>query len=86
MNPFDNPLYVEAQKQYNINRAGQIAKGYKEYGQAYNPLYFTADEQMEHFMSEVPDIVHYGYGMYMTIKRLEDENRELRHRLASLEK
>jgi hypothetical protein len=85
MNPLNEIFYANANVQFNNFRVNQIRKGFKEYGKAYNPLEFTPDEQMEHFMSELPDILHYGYGMYVTMKNQQEVIERQQERLDDLE-
>jgi hypothetical protein len=97
---FGKGFYGEAAKVFEEHRRQQIIEGLNEYSIAYNPHNFAPEEQMKHFMSELPDILHYGYGMYVTmqnqqevIKRqqerydeLEAKYEELKYRMESLEK
>jgi hypothetical protein len=97
---FHSGFYAEAASKLEEHRKQQIANGFMEYGQTYNPHNFTPEEQMNHFMSEIPDILHYGYGMFVTMMNqqetiarmqerydeLEAKYEEAKHRLDSLEK
>ena len=78
---FENEFYQGSASHFEQHRKQQILAGFTEYGKTYDPSQFTAEEQMNHFMSELPDILHYGYGMYLTILRLEKENADLKREL-----
>jgi hypothetical protein len=80
-NPLEHKFYQDALANFEEARQGQIEQGFKEYGKPYDPANFTATEQMIHFMSELPDILHYGYGMYKTILAKEQEIIELKRQL-----
>lgn len=68
-----NMFYRFASEKFEEKRIGQIKKGLQEYGKTYDPLQFTPEEQLDHFMSELPDVLHYGAGMYITIKQLQED-------------
>jgi hypothetical protein len=84
MNPLEHKFYQDALANFEEARQGQIEQGFKEYGKPYDPANFTATEQMLHFISELPDILHYGYGMYRTILAKEQEIINLKMEIMTL--
>jgi hypothetical protein len=81
---FEHGLYGASADKFEQHRKQQIVAGFEEYGKTYNPANFTAEEQLDHFMSELPDIMHYGYGMYRTIKDKEQRIAELEREVRAL--
>jgi hypothetical protein len=78
---FHEGFYGKAADEFEAHRLQQISHGFSEYGKTYDPKNFTADEQLAHFMSELPDILHYGYGMYVTMKNQQAELADLKRQL-----